>query len=54
MMAFNFLLTMAGERWDDLRANGGDKQAAGELTWAINLVGNYTAVFESFCKDVKE
>lgn len=49
-----FLLTMADERWDDLRANGGDKQAAGELTWAMNLVGNHTAVFESFCKDVKE
>jgi hypothetical protein len=45
-----FLLSMADDRWDALRENSGDKQAAGELTWAMNLAGNYSTVYDTLCK----
>tara|TARA_B100001559_G_C16207971_1_gene487489 strand:- start:187 stop:444 length:258 start_codon:yes stop_codon:yes gene_type:complete len=45
-----YLILSSDGQWEKLLANPSDKQKAIELSWTMNLVQNYSNVYEVFCK----
>ena len=52
-MGIDYLLSLTPDIWDKLKQDPDDDEVAMELSWVVDLAGDYTVIYEAFCEDEK-
>ena len=52
-IGIDYLLSLTPDIWDKLKQDPDDDEVAMELSWVVDLAGDYTVIYEAFCEDEK-